>query len=40
MDYSLQENYWNTENVDEEIIKMEELKEAIKNKKWKTTWRR
>jgi len=28
---SHQENYWNTENVDNEIITMEELKEALKN---------
>jgi hypothetical protein len=25
---SLPENYWNTENVDDEILTMEELKEA------------
>jgi hypothetical protein len=35
MGYSLQETYWNTENVDVEIIKMKELKEAIKTVKWK-----
>ena len=38
---SLQENYWNTENVDDKIITMEELKEALKNKKkLKITWQR
>ena len=30
MGYSLQETYRNKKNVDDEIIKMEELKEAIK----------
>jgi hypothetical protein len=37
---SLQENFWNTENVDDKIITMEELKEALTNKEWKVTWRR
>jgi hypothetical protein len=32
---SLQENYFNTENVDDEIIIMEELKGALNNKKWR-----
>ena len=27
---TLQENYWNTENIDDGIITMEELKEALK----------
>ena len=37
---SLQEHFWNTENVDDKIITMEELKEALTNKEWKVTWRR
>jgi hypothetical protein len=34
--YSLQENVWNTENVNDEIITMEELKEALKTKHGKS----
>jgi hypothetical protein len=37
---SLQENFWNTENVNDEIITMEELKKSTKNKTWKIAWRR
>jgi hypothetical protein len=37
---ALQENFWNTDNIGDEIITMEELKEALKNKKWKITWQR
>jgi hypothetical protein len=33
---SLQENYWNTENVDD-VVTLEELQEALKTKKWKIT---
>jgi hypothetical protein len=29
----LQENFWNTENVDDKIITMEKLKEALKKQK-------
>jgi hypothetical protein len=32
INYSLQKNYWNTEDVDDKIITMEELKEALKIK--------
>jgi hypothetical protein len=33
---SLQENYWNTENVNDEIITTGQLKEAIKTKNGKS----
>jgi len=36
---SLQENCWNRD-VDDKIVTIMELKEALKNKKWKFTWRR
>jgi hypothetical protein len=36
---SLQENCWNTD-VDDKIVTITELKEALKNKKWEITWRR
>jgi hypothetical protein len=37
---SLQENYCNTENVDDEIIITNELREALNNKKRRKIWRR
>jgi len=32
---TLQENYWNTKNIDDDFKTMEELKEILRNKKWK-----
>jgi hypothetical protein len=36
---SLQENCWNRD-VDDKIVTIIELKEALRNKKWKFIWRR
>jgi hypothetical protein len=35
---TLLELYWNTEDVDDKIITIEELKEALKHKEWNITW--